>query len=79
MSEEQLYDIMCIDEDGYSITHSTRHSSHYANKEKARLSFLYPNLTYYLALSPPYEEEDDERVYNENAVDGWEDMFPDYE
>lgn len=77
MSEEQLYDIMCIDEDGYSITHQGGLESEYAEKERNRLQNLYPNIVYYLSMSVVEEEEDD-RHYNERAVDGWEDMFPEY-
>ncbi len=77
MSEEQLYDIMCIDEDGYSIAHQRQMPYESANKEKNRLENLYPNLTYYLCISE-VEDDEDERVYNERAVDGWEDMFPEY-
>jgi hypothetical protein len=25
------------------------------------------------------KRKDDNRIYNENAIDGWEDMFPHYE
>jgi len=77
MSEEQLYDIMCIDEDGYAIAHQRGLESEYAEKEMNRLKILYPNITYYLSLSV-VDEEEEERVYNERAVDGWEDLFPDY-
>jgi hypothetical protein len=48
-----------------------------AHKEKNRLESLYPNLTYYLCISV-VEEEKEDRQYNERAVDGWEDMFPEY-
>jgi hypothetical protein len=77
MSKEQLYDIMCIDEDGYAIAHQRGCSSEYAEKEMNRLKGLYPNITYYLSVSV-VEEEEEERHYNERAVDGWEDMFPRY-
>ena len=77
MVEEQLYDIMCIDEDGYSIAHQRQMPYESANKEKSRLENLYPRITYYLCISV-VEDDEDERVYNERAVDGWEDMFPEY-
>jgi len=75
--EEQLYDIMCVDEDGYSIAHQREMPYLSAKKEKNRLESLYPNLTYYLCISV-VEEEKEQRQYNERAVDGWEDMFPEY-
>lgn len=79
MSEEQLYDIMCIDEDGYSITHQGGLESEYAEKEMNRLQNLYPNIVYYLSPSVvDDEEEQDDRHYNERAVDGWEDLYPNY-
>lgn len=77
MVEEQLFDIMCIDEDGYAIAHQRNMSYEVAKKEKSRLENLYPNVTYYLNMSV-VEEEEEERHYNERAVDGWEDMFPQY-
>jgi len=75
--EEQLYDLMCIDEDGYSIAHQREMSYLNAHKEKNRLESLYPNIVYYLLVSV-VEEEKEQRHYNERAVDGWEDMFPEY-
>jgi len=77
MNAEQLYDIMCIDEDGYAIAHQREMSYPSAKKEKNRLESLYPNVTYYLSISVQ-EDEQEERIYNERAVDGWEDMFPQY-
>jgi hypothetical protein len=43
-----------------------------------KLRELFPQYYYYKEFVEVVEEfDDEERHYNENAVDGWEDMYPD--
>jgi hypothetical protein len=71
-----MWRLMGIDEDGYPCEESNELTKADADKELARYQEFFPDTIYYIE---PYEytEPKEERHYNENAVDGWEDMYPD--
>lgn len=73
----QYYRLMGINvEDGYPYEEKNEMTFDEANSEMTRYKELFPDVDYYIE---PYEytEPEPERVYNERAVDGWEDMYPD--
>lgn len=72
----QKWRLMGIDEDGYPNEEVNDLEFDKANVELARYEKLFPDTDYYIE---PYEhiEPEPERHYNENAVDGWEDIYPD--
>ena len=59
---------------GYSETHTDLLESEEAKALATELREDFPDMVYYIE---PYEyEEKEERTYNENACDGWEDIYP---
>lgn len=64
--------------EGFGELHTDGLTSEDADELYNRLMRFFPNDSFYVE-SYIIEDKYDERVYNENAVDGWEDMFPDYD
>lgn len=62
-------------EDGYSEIHTKDLSEIDAEKLVDKLRELFPQYYYYKDIVEVIEYV--ERHYNENAVDGWEDIYPD--
>lgn len=71
-----MWRLMSFNVDGCSYEESNDLEFDEANVELARYEKLFPDTYYYIE---PYEhtEPEPERYYNERAVDGWEDMYPD--
>lgn len=67
---------MGIDEDGCSHEEKGELSFEQAEEERERYQRMFPDTDYYIE---PYEYSKPEpnKHFNENAVDGWEDIFPD--
>jgi hypothetical protein len=59
---------------GYSETHTDLLGYEEAEALAKELTEDFPDMVYYVE-SYEYEEKQ-ERVYNENACDGWEDIYP---
>ena len=73
----QYFRLMGIDEDGYPNEEQTEiENFEEAIKVQQHYEELFPDTQYYIE---PYEytEPKPERHYNNNAVDGWEDIYPD--
>jgi hypothetical protein len=73
---------MVMESNGYayeSVRHTQWLSLEEANKLAKDLSETFEDLDFWVEshLDEKPEPEQEERYYNENAVDGWEDMFPD--
>ena len=59
---------------GYFETHTDELECEQAEALATELREDFPDMVYYIE---PYEyEEREERTYNENACDGWEDIYP---
>ena len=72
--KEYTWNVMVII-DGYDEVHTEDLSEEDANVLASSLNEAFPDYQYY-AMQVEYVEKE-ERHYNENAVDGWEDMYPD--
>ena len=71
----QLYKV--VNETHYVEDHTTQLTFEQASELIKDLENCFPNEQY--AIHPDEYVESKRRNYNENAVDGWEDMFPSYE
>ena len=69
----QLYKVM--NETNYPEEHTTQLSFDEANELLNDLEEMFPNEQYSI-WPDKYVEQKEVRYYNKNAVDGWEDMFP---
>ena len=75
--KQYTYNVMVI-VDGYSEIHTADLTQEDAEKVANMLNEMFPDYTYYVDLVEDAEKiEKMERLYNENAVDGWEDIYPD--
>jgi hypothetical protein len=64
--------------DGYCEIHTADLSEDEAEKLSDELKEMFPDYNYYVDLVMDADKvEKVERYYNENAVDGWEDIYPD--
>jgi hypothetical protein len=72
--KKYTWNVMVI-EDGYSEIHTKDLSEIDAEKLVDKLRELFPQYYYYKDIVEVIEYV--ERHYNENAVDGWEDIYPD--
>ena len=75
MSTQYLFRVVQL-VDNFAEVHTDGLTSEDADELHNRLTRLFPIEIFYVESYVP--EETEERHYNENAVDGWEDMFPDY-
>jgi len=75
MSTQYLFRVMQFVGE-FGELHTDGLTSDDADELYNRLRRLFPDDSFYVESYIP--EETEERHYNENAVDGWEDMFPDY-
>lgn len=60
--------------DGYPEIHTEDINENNANELCENLKRLFPNFEYYVECVE-YKEKI-QRHYNENAIDGWEDLYP---
>ena len=75
--KEYTINVMVI-EDGYPEIHTKDLSEIDADELVDKLRELFPQYYYYKEFVEVVEEfDDEERHYNNNAVDGWEDLYPD--
>ena len=72
--KEYTWNVMVV-EDGYSEIHTEDLTQEDAEKLAEELNEVFRDYQYYVERVEYIEKE--ERHYNENAVDGWEDMYPD--
>ena len=70
-----MYKIVTSDQDGYVATHRDEITSlEEAREETLELIKLYEGYDFWVEQSE-YEYKE-EKQYNYNAVDGWEDLYP---
>jgi hypothetical protein len=75
MEQTYLYKVMCI-ANGYAELHTDDFDTiEEAQKLTDSLTAYFPDYEYYIERYE-YEEPKEKREYNENAIDGWEDMYP---
>ena len=72
----QLYKVM--NETNYPEEHTTQLSLDEANELLSDLEGMFPDEQYSI-WPDTYVEPKEVRYSNNNAVDGWEDMFPSYD
>ena len=72
--KQYTWNVMVI-EDGYSEIHTEDLTQEDAEKLSDELSEMFPDYQYYVSRVEYVEKI--ERYYNNNAVDGWEDIYPD--
>tara|TARA_R110000868_G_scaffold357497_1_gene618998 strand:+ start:9536 stop:9760 length:225 start_codon:yes stop_codon:yes gene_type:complete len=72
----ELYKV--INETEYGEDHTTQLTLEEARELMNNLEDMFPNEQYSIHIDE-YVEPNEVRYYNNNAVDGWEDMFPSYE
>jgi hypothetical protein len=72
----QLYKVM--NETNYPEEHTTQLNQSEAVELVAKLEERFPDEQYSI-WPDEYVEPNEARYYNDNAVDGWEDMYPSYE
>ena len=72
----ELYKVM--NETNYPEEHTTQLNHTEAVELIAELEEMLPNEQYSI-WPDEYVEPKEARYYNDNAVDGWEDMYPSYE
>lgn len=72
----ELYKVM--NETNYPEEHTTQLSLDEANELLADLEGMFPDEQYSI-WTDEYVEPKEVRYSNNNAVDGWEDMFPSYD
>lgn len=69
----KMYRVM-LQDGGYSNLHTDELEHEEASELQHELMSLFPENVYYIE---PYEHiEKPQRVYNEKAADGWEDIYP---
>ena len=73
----QLYKVM--NETNYPEEHTTQLSLEDANELLTSLEEMFPDEQYSVWPDEYKEPEEVRYYYNNNAVDGWEDMYPSYE
>lgn len=71
---EYTWNVMVI-EDGYCEVHTADLTKEDAEDLLKRLKGYFPDYQYYVEQVERVEKV--ERHYNERAVDGWEDLYPD--
>ena len=72
----ELYKV--VNETHYGEDHTTQLTFKEASELMSNLEEMFPNEQY--SIQPDeYLEPKEVKYYNNNAVDGWEDMFPSYE
>tara|TARA_R110000868_G_scaffold371378_1_gene634899 strand:+ start:1320 stop:1550 length:231 start_codon:yes stop_codon:yes gene_type:complete len=72
--KEYTWNVMVV-EDGYSEIHTEDLTQEDAEKLAEKLNEVFRDYQYYVSRVEYVEKV--ERHYNENAVDGWEDIYPD--
>jgi hypothetical protein len=72
----ELYKVM--NETNYPEEHTTQLSLEEANELLSSLEEMFPDEQYSI-WPDEYVEPKEARYYNNNAVDGWEDMYPSYD
>ena len=79
--ENQLFKVM-VSAEGFAENHTEWLTLEQADALWADLTTMFPENDYWIQHHTDEEVADrdqENRVYNNNAVDGWEDMFPHYE
>jgi hypothetical protein len=80
--ETQLFKVMESAE-GYSVAHTEWLTLDEADALFCDLTDKFPEYDYWIQHHTDLEvaeyRNQENRIYNNNAVDGWEDMFPHYE
>lgn len=79
--ENQLFKVM-ESADGFSEIHTKWLTLEEADELRKDLAETFPDNDFWIQhhTDEEIQELDQEnRIYNDNAVDGWEDMFPHYE
>jgi len=72
--EQHTFNVMVI-VNGYSEIHTSDLTKEEAEKRANELNEMFPDYDYYVDLVEYVEKV--ERHYNNKAIDGWEDMYPD--
>lgn len=72
--KQYTWNVMVI-VNGYDEVHTEDLSEQGADELVKRLKNFFPDNDYYVEMVERVKKV--ERHYNENAVDGWEDMYPD--
>ena len=70
-----LYKVMCVTD--IPEEHTTQISGHEADELVSRLERFFPEERFEI-WPDAFREPKKVRYYNNNAVDGWEDMFPEH-
>ncbi len=65
-----------VEVEGYFDTHTDRLDYEEARELLSNLKSYFPDRLYGLRSYEYEYEEKEERTYNENACDGWEDIYP---
>jgi hypothetical protein len=73
------YRVCGVDEDGYPQVQASDLSQEEAIVEMNSLSDLFPDTIYFVELDEDEEKEQEPMRRMNGVVDGWEDLFPDYD
>jgi hypothetical protein len=61
---------------GYFETHTDDMTYDEAVERHTELSEYFPDISYHVEPYEHVEQEENRRVYNNNAIDGWNDLYP---